>query len=281
MSVDPESFFKKIAEDLSREDVVFPTCFHITLKVRDLLRNPDVSIEQVATALLADPVISAKLIRLANSVAMMPSGGSEVRDVKAAITRVGLKTVKSVSFTVAMEQLVRSKHMAAYTDLSKEIWEHSILTAALCRQLAKHGKRVKPDDAFFTGLVHDLGAFYLLYCASQDAELSQARESLMELVINWHDGIGYALLDALGQQPEEMLMAVQDHESTEPIKQLSTLSDVLRAANRIANMHASWREQPADVSVDDLQLPIEAEALQEIITQSQEEVQELHVLLAL
>jgi HD-like signal output (HDOD) protein len=281
MALDTESFVKKIAGDLSREDVVFPTCFHITLKVRDLLRDPEVSIDHVSTALLAEPVISAKLIRLANSAAMMPSGGSEVRDVKAAITRVGLKTVKSVSFTVAMEQLVRSKHMAAYTELSKRIWDHCILTAALSRQLARHVKRVKPDDAFFTGLVHDIGAFYLLFSASQDPELAQSRESIMELVVHWHDGIGYALLDALGQQSEEMLMAVQDHESTEPITQLNTLAEILRAANRLANMHASWREQPADITVDDLQLPIEPEALQDIITQAQQEVQELHALLSI
>jgi len=281
MTVDTQAFFEKIAKDLSREDVVFPTCFNVTLKVRDLLRDPDVSIDKVATALLAEPVICAKLIRLANSVAMMPSGGSEVREVKAAVTRVGLKTVKSVSFTVAMEQLVRSKHMAAYTEYSKQIWEHSVLTAALCRQLAKHGKRVKQDDAFFAGLVHDIGAFYLLFCASQDAALSQSRDAVVELVVNWHDGIGYALLDALGQQPEEMLMAVQDHESPEPISQLTSLGDVLRAANRIANMHCSWREQPAVAGVEELQLPIEPEALQAIIDASLEEVKELHAVLSI
>jgi HD-like signal output (HDOD) protein len=279
--MDAESFLKKIAHDLSREDIVFPTCFHITLKVRDLLRDPEIGIDKVATALLAEPVISAKLIRLANSAAMMPSGGGEVRDVKAAITRVGLKTVKSVSFSVAMEQLVRSKHMAAYTDLSKEIWEHSILTAALARQLAKHSKRVKPDDAFFTGLVHDIGAFYLLFCASQDAELSGSRERIMELVVHWHDGIGSALLDALGQQPEEMLQAVQDHESPEPIKQLLSLSEILRAANRIANMHTRWHEQPTGYSVEELQLPLDTEILQGIIDEARGEVKELHASLSI
>jgi HD-like signal output (HDOD) protein len=280
MTIDIQAFLERVAHDLSREDVVFPTCFHITLKVRDLLRDPDVNIEKVSTVLTAEPVISAKLIRLANSVAMMPAGGSEVRDVKAAITRVGLKTVKTVSFAVAMEQLVRSKHMAAYTDLSKQIWEHSILTAAICRLLAKHGKRVKSDDAFFAGLVHDIGAFYLLFSACQDSEFAKERETVLEMVESWHDGIGHALLDALGQHPEEMLMAVQDHESPGPIKQLANLSDLLRAANRLANLHVSWRKHE-ETTVEALQLPIEAGELQEIIETSLEDVKELHTTLAI
>lgn len=278
---DTRPLIEKIAEDLSREDVVFPTCFHITLKVRDLLRDPEVDIDKVAIALHAEPVISAKIIRLSNSAAMMPSGSPEVRTMKAAITRIGLKSVRSVSFAVAMEQLVRSKHMAAYTDLTKQIWEHCVLTASLCRQLAKYGKRVKPDDAFFTGLVHDIGAFYLLFCASQDPELSKSRESIMELVIGWHDGIGHALLDALGQKPEEMLTAVQDHESTQPITTLTTLSDILRAANRLANTITPWREHSEVAAEGYLTLPIEKEDLLAIIAKSREDVKEMHTTLAI
>jgi HD-like signal output (HDOD) protein len=281
MTTDTQAFLEKIAADLSREDLVFPTCFHITLKVRDLLRDPDVSIDKVAQALLAEPVISAKMIRLANSAAMMPSGGGEVRDMKAAITRVGLKTVKSVSFAVAMEQLVRSKHMAAYTDLTKQIWEHCILTAALCRQFAKQGKRVNADDAFFAGLVHDIGAFYLLFTASQDSELSQSPDAIMTLVEGWHDGIGYALLDALGQQPEELLMAVQDHESPAAVTQLTSLADILRAANRLANMYASWHEHDPSQASADLQLPMDQDTLQALVAQSQEDVREMHASLAI
>jgi hypothetical protein len=74
---------------------------------------------------------------------------------------------------------------------------------------------------------------------------------------------------------------VQDHESPEPIGQLTSLADVLRAANRIANMHCSWREQPGVAGVEELQLPIEPEALQAIIDASLEEVKELHTVLAI
>jgi len=281
MTASAQRFFEKVAQDLSSEEIIFPTCFHITLKVRDLLRNPDISIEQIANGLMTEPVIVAKLIKLANSVAMMPAQGGEVHELKSAIARVGLKTVKSVSFSVAMEQLVRSRNMAAFTDLSKKIWEHCILTAALSRQFARHGRRVRPDEAFFAGLVHDIGAFYLLFCASQEEEFAQGGEEVNQLVANWHDGIGHALLDALGQNTDELLMAVQDHESTEPIKNLTTLTNVLRAANQVANMHASWRPHEIIEDLASLNLPLDEPSLRTLVDQSLEDVEELRASLSI
>ena len=282
MPLDPQALCQKLAQDLSQDEVVFPTCFNITLKVRELLRDPDVSIEKISTALVAEPVISSKLIRLANSAAMMPAGGNEVLDVHGAINRIGLETVKSVSISVAMEQMVRSKNMASYMDVSKNIWEHSTLTAALCRLLAKQSKRVKPDEAFFTGLVHDIGAFYLLFFLTQYAEFSLSREETLDVAANWHDGIGHALLAALGQNADGVLMAVQDHESTEPIKHLNTLDEVLRAANQIANIHTSWRpHENGAASLDELQLPLDADALQALMEQALVDVKDLHAVLAI
>lgn len=278
---------EKIAADLSREDLVFPTSFNITLKVRDLLRDPDISIEKLAKALQTEPIISTKLIKMANSAALGPASGSPVRDLNGAIMRLGLDAVKSVAFTVAMEQLVRSKHMAAHTGLSAKIWEHSIYVAAIARQIAKHFKRVKPDEAFFAGLVHDIGAFYLLFYASQDAVLSQSPEEILDLMIHWHDGIGHALLDALGQQSEELLTAVQDHESTAPIKQLSNLSEILCVANRLANLKTRWHPAMNDLDASetegepDVDTPLDAELMQSLLESSQQDVEELRSTLSI
>lgn len=275
---------EKIAADLSRENLVFPTSFNITLKVRDLLRDPDISIEKLAKALQSEPIISTKLIMMANSAALGPANGNPVRDLNGAIMRLGLDAVKSVAFTVAMEQLVRSKHMAAHTGLSAKIWEHSIYVAAINRQLAKHFKRVKPDEAFFAGLVHDIGAFYLLFYASQDPELAESTDDIMDLMIHWHDGIGHALLDALGHQSEELLTAVQDHESTAPLKQLVSLTEILIAANRLANQTISWHPDEAgedESTAETVQVPLDEETLQAILTASQQDVEELRSTLSI
>jgi HD superfamily phosphohydrolase YqeK len=261
-----QKLLEKLAVDLSRGDIAFPTSFNITL-----------SIDQLARVLQSEPIISTKLLRMANSAALGPTGGSGVKDLHGAIMRLGLESVKSAAFALAIEQLSRSKHMSAYTALSAQIWEHSILVAAIARQFSKRFKKAKPDEAFFAGLVHDIGAFYLLYYASQDQDLSQEPEAMFDLMINWHDGIGHALLDALGQQSEELLMAVQDHESTVPITIIHGLGEILRLANGLANDSVSWHPQDRPCSIPEAL--IDADSLQEILDASQADVADLRATL--
>ena len=89
-----------IARDLSGSEIIFPTFLDITFQVRAALKDPNLNIEQLSKLVGAEPLMSAKIIRMANSVAMNPSG-REVADVKSAIVRVGMEAVRTVAFAVA------------------------------------------------------------------------------------------------------------------------------------------------------------------------------------
>lgn len=264
-----------IAKDLSGDEITFPTFLDITFQVRSALKDPNLSVEQLAKLVGAEPLMSAKIIRMSNSVALNPSG-REVADVKNAIIRVGMEAVRTVSFAVAMEQLLKSKQMHAFESLSKRLWEHTSHVAALCRVLARKVARINGDEAMFAGLVHDLGVFYLLSRAANFPELVADKAELHALLVDWHDNIGHALLSALGQ-PESVLSAVQEHETDRPIIELKSLSDVLYVANKIANRSSSWRDPEFGTAVDTSILDeiFDAETLAEIIEESEEEVQSL------
>lgn len=227
-----------IARDLSAQEVVFPTCFNVTLQLHQLLRDPDLAIPDLAKLLVAEPVICAKLINLANSAANAPS--RPITDVASAITRVGLQTVRTVAFVVSLEQMRRSRHLVPYQDFSNRIWEHSLYVAVLAAALAKRGGKVKPDEALFVGLVHDVGAFYLLFRGAEDAELAADREALETLVKDWHDDIGHALLSAMGQ-PDVVLDAVQQHEAVALSDRLDTLTQVIAVADALGHRRHTWR----------------------------------------
>lgn len=264
-----------IARDLSGSEVSFPTFLDITFQVRSALKNPNLTVDQLAKLVGAEPLMSAKIIRMANSVALNPSG-REIADVKSGILRVGMEAVRTVSFAVAMEQLLKSKQMQAFEGLSRRLWEHSSHVAALCRVLARKMAKINGDEAMFAGLVHDIGVFYLLARAVNFPELVNDRAELHALLTGWHDNIGHALLSALGQ-PESILQAVQEHEVDREIETVSTLSDVLYIANKIANRTSSWRDPELDGEVDTSVLDrlFDAATLQEITNESEEEVQSL------
>jgi HD-like signal output (HDOD) protein len=264
-----------IARDLSGDEITFPTFLDITFQVRTALKDPNLSVEQLAKLVGAEPLMSTKIIRMSNSVALNPSG-REIADVKSAIVRVGMEAVRTVSFAVAMEQLLKSKQMHAFESLSKKLWEHTSHVAALCRVLAKKLAKINGDEAMFAGLVHDLGVFYLMSRAANFPELVADKAELHALLVGWHDNIGHALLSALGS-PESVLVAVQEHETDREITEVKTLSDVLYVANKIANRSSSWRDPELDGAVDTSMLDslFDAETLNEIIEESQEEVQSL------
>lgn len=264
-----------IAKDLSGNEITFPTFLDITFQVRTALKDPNLNVEQLAKLVGAEPLMSTKIIRMANSVALNPSG-REIADVKSAIVRVGMEAVRTVSFAVAMEQLIKSKQMQPFEGIAQRLWVHTSHVAALCRVLAKKLAKINGDEAMFAGLVHDLGVFYLMSRAANFPDFLNDKAELHALLVGWHDNIGHALLSALGS-PESVLEAVQMHETDREITEVRNLSDVLYVANKIANRTSGWRDPELDGEVDTSILDdiFDAETLAEIIEESEEEVQSL------
>jgi HD-like signal output (HDOD) protein len=260
-----------IAENLSGDEVTFPTFLDITMRVRAALKNPHLNVDQLAKLVGVEPLMSAKIIRIANSVAMNPSG-LVVADVKSAIVRIGIEAVRTVSFAVAMEQLIQSRQMRVFSELSRKIWKHTAHVAALCRVLANKWANVNSDEAMFAGMVHDIGVFYLLSHAARYPELVSNKEELFSLLVGWHDNIGHALLSALGQ-PESILVAVQEHEQDREIGANKTLSDVLFVANKIANTVSAWHDDAMDADeAARLANIIDPQIMQAILSESEAEV---------
>jgi HD-like signal output (HDOD) protein len=265
-----------IARDLSGSEITFPTFLDITFQVRTALKDPNLNVEKLAKLVGAEPLMSTKIIRMANSVALNPSG-REIADVKNAIIRVGMEAVRTVSFAVAMEQMIKSKQMKPFEAISQRLWEHTSHVAALCRVLARRVAKTNGDEAMFAGLVHDIGVFYLLSRAVNFPELVADKVEMHGLLVGWHDDIGHALLSALGT-PESVLTAVQQHENDRKISEISTLPDVLYVANKIANHSGfGWRDPKLDGVVDTTVLDtlFDAKTLAGLINESEEEVQSL------
>ncbi len=226
-----------IAKDLS-DDVNFPTYLDASLTIRNVLKDPLVSVDKVAQVVTVEPLVSAKLLRLANSVTYNRSGKA-IADVRQAIQRVGFETVRTTSLSVAMEQMLRSKNLAPFDDIARLTWEHSLQVAAIARVLARRIGRINPEDAMLAGMVHDIGVFYLLYRAAEYPEYKNNREDLISLVIGWHESIGESLLAALGL-PEQIITAVREHDQLKHVTTPCSLADVLYFSNLLAGGNYEW-----------------------------------------
>lgn len=232
--LDPRIHFR-ILEDIARDlsgDINFPTCMDAAILVRNTLTDPLASIERVVQVVGIEPLISSKLLRLANSVSYNPSG-KRVTDLAAAIGRLGFEVVRTTSLAVAMDQMLKSRNLAAYDDIAHQAWEHSLQVAAIARVLARRIGRVKPDEAMLAGLVHDIGVFYLLFRAAEYVEYRDNRAAMTDLIRGWHESIGESLLHILGL-PDHITEAVRDHDQVQNVETPSSIRDILYFANQLA-----------------------------------------------
>lgn len=231
------SILQDIARDLSG-DVNFPICLDSAIMVRNTLRDPLADIGLITRAVGLDPLISSKLLRLANSVAYC-ANGKPIADIGIAIQRLGIEVVRTISLAVAMDQMLNARRVAGFQRLSREVWEHSVHVAAIARVLARRLGRINPDEAMLAGLVHDLGVFYLLYRAVDYPPYRESEALTMELLRDWHEEIGETLLDML-ELPPTIKEAVREHEHLDNVEGPFSLCDILYFANLLAGGDQEW-----------------------------------------
>ena len=266
-----------IARELSSDSLLFPTCFDAALKLRKELQNPDLSVSRIARVVALDPLIASRLTHLASSALYSPDG-TPARDLQTAVQRLGVEMVRTTALGVAMGQMLRAKDMVLFSDISRSLWDHSIRAAAASCLLARENGRISPDQAMLAGLVHDLGAFYMLYRAAQYEELRMRPETVKYLILQWHESIGVSLLDALGL-PEEIVNATIDHDQPRPLPEtMRTLADVVFIGNILAGTHLEWFQE--DVDPESGQMGEVRQRFAELLPQIESDTQEMLVAFA-
>jgi putative nucleotidyltransferase with HDIG domain len=245
--------------------------------VRNTLRDPYANLPRVVQVIGVEPLISSKLLKLANSVAFNPSGQT-VSELSTAISRLGFEAVRTTSLAVAMDQMLKSRNLTAFDSISRNAWEHSLRVAAIARVLARRIGRINPDEAMLAGLVHDIGIFYLLYRAAEYPEYRENPAAIIELISGWHEGIGESLLHILGL-PDRITDAVRDHDRLQNVETPCSVRDVLYFANLLAGWDADWLPAP----VDEQEAAIRAadrDRYADLVAEAEEDISELRAALS-
>lgn len=137
-------------EALFKQPQALPAIPKIVHELIDSFNNQDVSIDDIAKKLAADPVLSARLLRLANSAYYHVS--RTVGTVNDALSMLGFVTVRTL---VISSGLTGGYKSMPGMDLP-QFWRYSLHTAAVAGWVAKHAN-VNRDQAFTVGLMHAIG----------------------------------------------------------------------------------------------------------------------------
>jgi HD-like signal output (HDOD) protein len=232
-------FVRALATELSSGEVDLPGFPDIVARVRRALADENVSTDTVARVVGAEPVIAARLLRMANSAALNPSG-KPIAELRTAVLRVGLNVVRSTTIAFAVQQLRKAPELRGLEKPLDLLWRRSVLIASLSHVVARRYGHPSPDSALLAGVLHSIGRLYILTRASRHPALFTDAASYQAIERDWHLQIACALLEHWGIDAE-ILQAIRESEdyTREPRGPVS-LSEVLLAATLIA----VYRDQP-------------------------------------
>ncbi len=169
----------------------------VATKLLELLRKPDLTIKELATAVSLDPVITARLMKMANSVFYQQV--KQINSVDRALIVVG----ENVLMNLAQEYSLRSTQRT-YGLFERKLWENSIGCAVAARMLADSLTDLDKSEAYLAGLQRHIGkvvminrdkALYREVVRVVDEGSGDLRDVERGLFAYSHEMVGAALLD--------------------------------------------------------------------------------------
>ncbi len=222
--------FKSIAAQAGRGELTFPTNVDATLKLQRALNDPELHADDAARLVQAEPLLAARTVAIANSVAYNRSG-RHVTNVPSAVQRVGFRTLNALAAAVIVRQLDSKITDPALRAKADQLWQHSAHVAALSQVIARRVTRVDPETALFAGIVHEVGAFYLLSRAAEFPGLLDGEPE--DWIEHGEQAIGRAVLAKLGV-PAPVMAAIEAMWGGMRALPPENLGDTLMLANDLA-----------------------------------------------
>jgi HD-like signal output (HDOD) protein len=208
------NFVQALAAELSGGKIELPGFPHIVLRVQKVLNDETADAGRIVKVLGSEPVLAAQILRMSNSAALNPGGGAVVSDLRAAVSRVGLDTVRSATIAFAIRQLRDAPLLRGLENQLGLLWKRSVLVASLSCVIARKLTNINPDTALLAGLLQGIGRLYILTRASSHRALFADQDSYQAIEQDWHLSIAAALLENWGIA-DEIVQAVHESENLE------------------------------------------------------------------
>ena len=137
-----------------REISHIATLPEITLKIIELVESPTSTAQDLHKVIANDPALCSRILKVVNSAFYGLPG--QIGSINRAIVLLGLNAVKNIAIAASLAKLFRGGSLTPEFS-AKDLWSHSIATAAACKMTADAMKLGLSDEAVLAGLIHDIG----------------------------------------------------------------------------------------------------------------------------
>lgn len=222
------------------------------------LRDPDSSAKDYVEIINKDPVMSAAVLKLANSVYFSPAG-AYLGDIERATVKLGISGLRSVLSAAVMQPIIQ-RSSPYFSHTGQRLWQHSLNTAVACEVIG-HARRHERFQVYLLGLVHDIGKITLFselckqyklngdkqpgHCAFTPIMMQHAAQLSHQVAKDW-------------QLPDVICTALGEQVGIAPGKQVSEFGLLLYQANiacEAFSLTPKAKHEELDYLLDDFQLP--------------------------
>jgi len=225
-----------------------PTLPMVAMRVNELINDPTSSGAQIAELLKKDQVLTAKILRLANSSYYSIPGGCS--DVQRALAFLGFNTLAQLILGLSVFSVFSEIDSEEFSML--DFWRHALGTAVCSELIAKKIGTVKTEEAFTCGLLHDIGKLVLHEIDKERllkiiGEAKSRSCSFTEVEREWdlpgHAYLGEVIATKWGL-PQVIRLAIRYHHydvrkmdsvlsSAKPVIQIVRLANILAVKNQV------------------------------------------------
>lgn len=155
---------------------------HVAGRVLKLIQNKNAELNEIAKLIEADPILTMKLLRVANSPIFATR--NEIRSIQHALMLLGMKRISNIVLSVSIySKFFINAHKNAAI-LMERFFQHSYLTGMTAKTLTQILRKNFEDNEFVGGLLHDIGKMAMLQVHPKEYSLVRqliAQEGLNEL----------------------------------------------------------------------------------------------------
>ncbi len=254
-----------------------PTLPHITLKLITACNQDTCNLKDIAAILEKDPSLTGRVLRLVNSAYYgLPR---KIGGMDQAVGLLGLNAIKSIAICASLHEAFSKANGGGGFDM-KTFWWHSLRCALLAREVARKTRYGSPDEAFLSGLLHDIGQLVIWVNGRNDpkkllghvkapSQFIPAYEAQSGVS---HAAVGAWLLDHWNLNSFMVDAVLYHHEEPKRIETALPLVQIVYAANLLSGSPSpsSERFQTAETLVG-----LNARELEESISLIENELREV------
>lgn len=187
-------------------------------KLLELCNDPGCSPATLADCVRREAAVSAHVLRVANSALF--GGTSTVGSIQQALARIGVGRLRDIVLMLSCKG--RAFHAPGFESQVRESYRLSLAAAVISQEIARN-RRKNVENAFISGLLHDIGTPVLI-------QLVVDNQSLFDFAI----------------QREDVLAAIQETRASVGARMINEWHLPDRISNTIAGLDCVSAEQSPD-----------------------------------